>query len=162
MASFILKTTATVLLSVSLAACGGTDTNEKNSAEINAATTPAAAQAIAANEIADMSPVEMMEYATVNSTALADKLALVTDEATAREAITELRAMGPRMAALGERLKNVNEADLGLSIKTMRVVSDFGKAQMRVAAETSRIMKDHPELRDLFEEEFEDIEIKIQ
>lgn len=162
MASFILKTTSTVLLCLSLVACGGTDTPEKTSAQINSAATPEAAQEIAAKEIVDMSPVEMMEYATVNSTALADKLALVTDEASAREAITELRAMGPRMAALGERLKNVNEADLGLSIKTMRVVSDFGKAQMRVAAETSRIMKDHPELRDLFEKEFEDVEIKIQ
>lgn len=162
MASFISKTTMSTFLGLSLVACGGADTPESISADINAAATPEAAQAIAAKEIADMSPVEMMEYATVNSTALADKLALVKDEATAREAITELRAMGPRMAALGEKLKNVNEADLGLSLKTMRVVSDFGKAQMRVASETSRIARDHPELRALFEEEFQDVEIKIQ
>ncbi|WP_371396954.1 hypothetical protein [Fretibacter rubidus] len=162
MISFMKKSAVVAALSLSLVACSGGDKTIDTTTAINAAATPEAALEIATKEIADMSPVEMMEYATVNSNALADKMALVNDEATARAVIAELKSMGPRMEAMGEKLQNIDQAELGLSLKTMSVAADFGKAQMRLAAEGARIAKDHPELRSLFEEEFGDVEIKVQ
>ena len=162
MTSIITKTAAAIILSASLMACSGGDSPKDISAEISAAKTPEAAKAVALKEIKDMSPIEMMEYATVNSNTLADTLAAVNDETSAQIAIAELRTLGPRMEAMGEQLKDLDESDLSLSLKTMSVVTDFGKAQMRLAAETARIAKDHPELRPLFEKEFEDIELNIK
>ena len=162
MTSFITKTAAAIFLSASLIACNSGDSPKDVTADISAAKTPEAAKAIAEKEIKDMSPIEMMEYATENSNALADTLAAVNDEPSAQAAIAELRALGPRMEAMGDQLKDLDQSELSLSLKTMSVVTDFGKAQMRLAAETARIAKDHPELRPLFEKEFEDIELSIQ
>jgi hypothetical protein len=109
--------------------------------------------------IANMSPMELMEAATVQSNQLADVLAEVNDEASAQIAVAEIRALGPQLRAVGERMNKLSENDLKLSIKTMKSMQSFAEAQMRVLTETGRISEQHPELRTTMIDAFEDIEI---
>lgn len=127
--------------------------------------TPANAQTIAeqtAAEIADMKPMEILEVVTKDANRLADTLGKVNDEASARIASAELKAMGPRLEAMGKRFETMDKSDFSLSLNTLSKMQDAGKAQLRFAQEMGRISKEHPELLDIFESEFGDLELKLQ
>ena len=112
--------------------------------------------------IADMTPVQLMDSAAAHSNALADVMAKVNDEASAEAAVAQMRALGPKMSAAMTRLDNLDQSDMSFSIKTMKSVQALAEGQMRIFNETTRITKEHPELRDTIIAGFEDLEIKIQ
>lgn len=152
---------ATLLGAAVLTACGNADTAAPDKSVTLAEVKLEALKAETA-AIADMTPMQLMENATMKSNQLADVLAAVKDEASAEVAIAEMRALGPQLKAVGARLETLNEDDIKLSIKTMKTMQSFAEAQMRVFNETGRIAADHPELRDTIMAGFEDIEINFQ
>ena len=157
----IVQLTVLAAAAASLAACGNSDrVTPEEAAQQTEVTLKTTQVDVAA--IADMTPMELMASATVQSNQLADVLSKVTDEASADVAIAEMRALGPQLKAVGDRLESLDESDIKLSIKTMKSMQTFAEAQMRIFNETGRIASDHPELREKIVEGFEDIEINFQ
>ncbi len=154
------KFVVSILMGAALCACGNADVQTapeviaEKRAEVALKTTKVDVAAIAT-----MSPTELMSTATVQSNQLADVLADVKDEESAQIAVAEIRALGPQLRAVGERINNLGDNDLKLSVKTMKSMQEFAQAQMRVLSETGRIADEHPELRAVMVDAFEDIEI---
>lgn len=131
----------------------------KQNSSAAAALTAPIESGIAIEDIATMSPSELMSAATVESNRLANVLSSVSDQASAEAAIAQMRGLGPQIKALSARMETLQEGDMTLSIKTMKQLQGFAEAQMRIFNETGRIAVEHPELRDIITEGFEDIEI---
>lgn len=122
---------------------------------------PLAAAELAA--IQAMTIPELMSTATLDANKLADVLAAVSDEATARAALLKMQAMGPKIEAMAMQIDRGLEAgEIKLSLKTMNDMADFAKAQMRMVGEMGGVLERHPELRSLITEELEGLEIKIE
>lgn len=113
--------------------------------------------------IQSLSITALMDLATQDANDMADVLSAVNDEASARAAMADMRALGPKLAAMAARIDDGLEAgDVTLSLKTMNKISGLAKAQFRMLDEMGRIAKEHPELREIINDEFQDVEIKFE
>lgn len=173
-----LKHSFIALMSGALMSCGNAEVNTADSSADNAPQSSSSqslekknigsvtdapetpqTSGVSIDAIAKMSPSELMSAATVESNRLADVLSSVSDKSSADAAIAQMRTLGPQIKALGDRLETLDEGDMKFSIKTMKQMQSFAEAQMRVFNETGRIAVEHPELREMITEGFEDIEI---
>lgn len=111
--------------------------------------------------IADMGSSDLLDMMIADFSGLADELGKVNDEASAQNAIAEMRALGPRLKAVGNRVENLDGGDMKLSLKMVKQGQELAETQFRIIAEMGRIAAEHPELREIVEKEFENFEITI-
>ena len=109
-----------------------------------------------------MSNAELLEAAAKESHKLADVLAKVTDETSARTAKAEMNALGPMLNVIGNRLENLDSNGLALNTRMIKPMQSFAEAQARIFNETGRIAKDHPELQNVIAEGFDNIDRNFQ
>lgn len=151
-----------------LIACGSPETAapKKTAEPAHAALeTPNAVLEISEADIAAidaMSTLELLETAAYESNKLADVLAKVDDEPSARAASAKMQALGPMLNAIGNSLENLDGNELALSTRIIKPMQSFAKAQARIFNETGRIAKDHPELQNIIAEGFDNIDGNFQ
>lgn len=151
-----------------LIACGSPETAApKKIAEQAHATleTPNAVFEVSEADIAAidaMSTLELLETAAYESNKLADVLAKVDDEASARAAAAKMHTLGPMLNAIGNSLDNLDGNGMALSTSIIKPMQSFAEAQARIFNEAGRIAKNHPELQNIIAEGFDNIDGNFQ
>lgn len=134
---------------LALAACGGNDakTSQVDTEQI---------QAKAEASLANMDIGETIDYLNLQSLEVTDLLKTVTDEASAKAAVEELRQRGPKLKAALESFQTVDENEISFGV--LRKLPKLMQTQAGLLAEVSRI-NETPEARDVIQAELDKLNL---
>jgi len=109
-------------------------------------------------DLSEMDLPEIIDFVDEEATQMTRILKTVTDGPTAEAAVSDIRAVIPRLNAAIKSLENSNPEDITLSIGNMKKMLEVAQSQRGLVSEVARISK-IPEARAVLEKEFDKIEI---
>jgi len=154
MKAIILAPAIAALLA--LTACGDTSVNTDTPEAVKAKAEKMEARAAKALETKDLGDV--IDYFDNEAKEMTVVLKSVTDGPSAKTAISEVRAVIPRLNAAINSLQNQDLSDMKASLALMSKMPAILETQGELVTELSRIAE-IPEAREVLEEEFDKLDI---
>jgi len=130
------------LMTLALTACGGSETQTH--------------QAQSVTNLAEMDVGEMIDYLSEQSSGVTEVLKTVTDEASAKAAVNDLRQRGLNFKAALETFEEIDENEISFGM--MRKLPKLMQNQADLISEISRI-NEIPEARDVIQAELDKLKL---